>query len=271
MSFTVQKRGALEYLTADSLPVKHAFTTRFGGVSEGSLSSLNLGLNRGDSRENVEKIYEILCSALKIDPAGLVLAKQTHSDLVAQITARNCGEGLTRQIPAVRDAMMTDDPAVTLVVFTADCAPVLLYDPVRRAVGAVHSGWRGTAQGIAAKTVQAMQAAYGTDPADLIAAIGPSIGACCFETDADVPEAMRAALGSAAEAAIEPRGKKYYVNNKLLIRIWLERAGLRPENISASCDCTACQPERFWSYRKVGSARGAQAALISLSKWEDSL
>lgn len=265
MSFYVNHNGALEYLTSDVLSnVRHCFSTRYGGVSEGSLASLNLGTNRGDAPENVAENYARICTAIGVEPGSLVFARQTHSDLVQAVTRENCGEGLVTAEYPVRDGLITNTPGVSLVVFTADCAPVLLFDPVRRAIGAVHSGWRGTAQDITGKAVAAMQEQFGCDPQDLLCAVGPAIGPCCFETHADVPDAMRESLGEAAEAAIHPYGEKFLVDNRALIRLQLLRAGLKEENIDISTDCTACQPERFWSYRKVGDARGALAALISL-------
>ena len=157
---------------------------------------------------------------------------------------------------------MTNEPGAALVCFAADCTPVLLYDPVARAVGAAHSGWRGTAQGIAARTVEQMQRLYGCKPENIRAAIGPSIGQCCFETDGDVPDAMRAALGAAAEPFIERRGEKFFVDNKGLCALWLKNCGVA--QIDVSCDCTKCQPQRFWSHRVTGGARGSLAAVIML-------
>ena len=264
MSFEVNRKGALEYLTSTSLPVRHCFSTRYGGVSTGDLSSLNLGANRGDDPENVKENYARLCGAVGLAPDSLVFARQTHSDIVLRVDSANCGEGLDRMDYPVRDGLITNTPGVSLVVFTADCAPVLLYDPKNQAIGAVHSGWRGTAQRITARAVQAMQAAFGTDPADLKCAIGPAIGKCCFETHADVPDAMRACMGEAANAAIFPKGEKFLVDNRELIRMQLLGCGVNDQNIDISTDCTACEPERFWSYRKVGNARGALAAIISL-------
>lgn len=142
------------------------------------------------------------------------------------------------------------------MVFSADCGTILLYDPSRQAIGAVHAGWRGCAAGIAAKTVQAMAEAYGSCPEDLLAALGPCIGQNCFETDGDVPEAMRAALGTDAEPYIQARGPKYHVDLAGLNRQWLLRAGLLPERIEVSGICTACHPELFWSHRKMGDRRG---------------
>ena len=161
-----------------------------------------------------------------------------------------------------RDGLITDERGVTLTIFTADCTPILFYDPIRQAVGAAHAGWRGTAAGIAARTVTAMVQEFGCHPDHIRAAIGPCIGPCCFETDEDVPAAMVAALGSEAEHAISGHGPKYHVDLKELNRIWLRRAG-RP------ADCGLPRLHRL----PAGSIlvppghlgdRGSLAALIQL-------
>ena len=149
-----------------------------------------------------------------------------------------------------------------LVCFGADCTTLLLFDPVRQAIAAVHAGWRGTALGIAYKAVLRMQTEFGCAPEHIRAAIGPCIGRCCFEVGPEVPEAMRQALGPDAEAAIEPHGEKSHVDLKLLNRSWLEKAGVRAIDICP--DCTKCQPNRFWSHRVTGGNRGSQAAIIRL-------
>ena len=263
MSFTVHHEGALEYLRADALEgVVHCFSTRYGGVSEGYLSSLNLGVHRGDTPENLQKNYEILGAAVGFRPEDLVFTHQIHSAIVRRVGKGNRGEGLLRPVPCDCDGLITNEPGVALAAFSADCTPILLFDPVRGAVGAVHAGWRGTAAGIVKKAVEAMTREFGTDPADLRAAIGPCIGPCCFETGPEVPEAMRNALGAEAETAVRPVGEKYYVNLKELNRLWLRRSGV--ERIDVSPDCTHCQPNRFWSHRHTGFDRGAQAAIIQL-------
>jgi len=265
--FHTIKQGTLEYLTADALEGSvHCFSTRLGGVSEGQLSSLNLGTHRGDKPENVRENYRILGKAVGFAPEETVFTRQEHTDLLLRVGRADCGTGLDREQTTVCDGILTDEPGVALVCFAADCTPVLLFDPVRQAIAAVHAGWRGTAQGIAYKAVLRMQEEFGCAPEDIRAAIGPCIGACCFETDADVPEAMLAALGEEARRAIRPAGNKFYVNLKELNALWLERAGLH--RIDISCDCTACQPQRFWSHRRVGNARGSLAAVIMLPEGE---
>ena len=251
--------GTLEYLVADGIGVPHGFTTRLGGVSEGAFASLNLGWNRGDKPENVVENYRILAEAIGFDPEKLVLTRQTHSSIVRVVTAADC-QGLDHRDYPECDALVTNAPGVGLVVFTADCTPILLHDPVTGAVGAAHAGWRGTALDIAGKTVAAMVEAFGCDPGNIRAAVGPNIGACCFETDADVPDAMYALLGDEAGGYIRPVGNKFYVNLKGINAQLLVRAGVR--HIDMSSHCTACEPELFWSHRKVGNLRGSQGAVI---------
>ena len=252
--------GALEYLCADNIAVPHGFTTRLGGVSRGHLASLNLGMNRGDDPENVVQNYKLLTQALGCSIDDLALTCQTHSDIVLPTTRAETGKSLDHRLWAECDARITNEPGVALVVFTADCTPVLLHDPVTGAVGAVHAGWRGTAQNIVGKTVQAMEKAYGCRPENICAAIGPNIAQCCFETDAEVPQAMLEAYGKAAEAHIRQTGSKYYVNLKEINALALRQAGV--SNIRISRLCTRCESDRFWSHRAHGKDRGSQGAII---------
>lgn len=260
MPITTMKYGALEFLTAEGISVPHCFTTRFGGVSTGYLESLNIGIHRGDEWENVLKNYQILGDALGFEPEKLVLSHQTHTDTVLRVGQNETGAGLYGPELPECDALITNEPGVGLAIFTADCTPILLYDPVTGAVGAAHAGWRGTAAAIAAKTAAAMTREFGSDPADLRAAIGPNIGFCCFETDADVPDAMIAAFGEEAEPFIRANGDKYYVNLKEINALALRQAGVR--HIDISTDCTVCQSHRFWSHRVTKGLRGSQGAII---------
>ena len=260
--------GALEYLTADCLAgTAHCFSTRLGGVSEGKFSSMNLGMNRGDETRNVLENYRILGNAVGFSPDQTVFTRQEHTDRVRAVTRRDRGAGLLRSVDEVRDAVMTDEAGTALVCFSADCTLILLYDPVRRAIAAVHSGWRGTAMGIVQKTVQAMQKQYGCRPESIRAAIGPCIGPCCFEVGPEVPQAMREALGAAAEPAIRPADEKAFVDLKMLNRLWLERAGVTQIEISA--DCTKCSPDRYWSHRITGNERGSLAGIIMLPEEQE--
>ena len=259
MSIITNKIGKLEYLTAEGISVPHCFTTRLGGVSVGALDSLNLGMHRGDPPENVAENYRILSEAIGFDPENLVLTRQIHSDIV-RVVDRSCHLGVDHHAYPDCDALVTNDPGTALVVFTADCTPILLEDPVTGAVGAVHAGWRGTASAIAARTVETMCREFGAKPENIRAAIGPNIGPCCFETDADVPTAMVEAFGEAARQWIYPKGEKYYVNLKEMNALVLRRAGV--EQIEISDACTMCRPDVFWSHRVTRGNRGSQGAII---------
>lgn len=255
-----QKKGTLEYLTAEHIASPHCFTTRLGGVSTGVLSSLNLGMSRGDDPENVRENYAILGQALGFDPHRAVLSRQVHSDIVYAVTEKDWGAGLyTRHLPDC-DALVTNTPGTALTVFTADCTPILFYDPVSGAVGGAHAGWRGTALGIAARVVEKMAALYGSKPEDLCCAVGPNIGFCHFETDGDVPKALLDAFGEEMNDYIRPRGKKYYVDLKAVNAWVLRRAGVK--TIDVSTECTMCSPDRFWSHRVTQGRRGSQGAVI---------
>ena len=260
MSVLTNKIGKLEYLTAEEISVPHCFTTRHGGVSEGYLSSLNLGIHRGDQPENVRKNYEILGEALGFDIENLVFTRQTHTNIVRVVDERNRGEGLFREVEPECDALVTNTSGVVLAAFTADCTPILLHDPVTGAVGAVHAGWRGTVGDIVGNAVRAMTENFGSRPEDIRAAIGPNIGVCCFETHEDVPNAVRAVLGEEAEGFIVPSGEKFRVDLKGVNAALLRRCGVK--DIESSCYCTACRPDRFWSHRRVGNDRGSLAAII---------
>ena len=252
--------GTMEYETAENIAATHAFTTRLGGVSTGYLASLNIGTRRGDDPKNVERNYALLGYALGFDPRNVVMARQTHSDIVLRVTREHAGAGLYAPELPEFDALITDTPGLALAVFTADCTPILLWDPVTGAVGAAHAGWRGTAARIAGKTARAMAEAFGCDVKNLRAAIGPNIGGCCFETDGDVPQAMVAAYGNAAEKWIRRAGEKYYVNLKEINALSLRSCGV--EQIEISPSCTACEAHRFWSHRITKGIRGSQGAII---------
>ena len=263
----VEENGLI-YQTARPLEAPgavHAFSTRAGGVSRGIFGQLNLGLYRGDSEENVLENYRIFCAALGVDMDCCVLSRQVHRSDVKIVTAADAGAGLTHPQDYEADALVTNVPGLSLVIFSADCIPTLYFDPVSRCIGAAHAGWRGTALGIAYKTIRAMERLYGAKPENIRAAIGPGIGKCCFETDGDVPDAMRSALGGEADAYMAAQeGGKWHVDLKGLNAHWMRRAGLLRRNIAVSGDCTACNRTLYWSHRMVGDARGSQAALICL-------
>lgn len=259
MSLKTIKNGKLEYLTAPGIAVPHCFTTRYGGVSTGANASLNLALNNRESMENVAENLRILADELGFGLENLVMTRQVHSDIVRVVTDRDHLGLCHRDYPEC-DGLVTNTPGVALLVFTADCTPLIFHDPVTGAVGAVHAGWRGTAKAIGVKCVEAMVENFGCKPENIHAAIGPNIAMCHFETDGDVPQAMREAFGPEVESYIEKRGEKYHLDLKAINAMALRRAGVK--HIDLGGECTCCQPERFWSHRVTGGVRGSQGAVI---------
>ena len=242
----------------------HAFSTRLGGVSAGIYASLNLGSTRGDDPDCVRENYRRFFQAAGADLTQVAMSNQVHGDVVRPVTSADRKRDLYDPEGYEADGLVTDLPGVSLVIFGADCLPILLYDPVRRVAAACHAGWRGTALGIAQRAVEKM-GFYGSRPEDIRAAIGPGIAKCCFETHEDVPNAMTKALGVCATPYIEPiEGGKFKVDLKGLNAMRLKRAGLLEEHIDISPDCTACHPEKYWSHRATQGRRGSQAAVIPL-------
>jgi len=190
---------------------------------------------------------------------------KVHGGAVRTVTTADVRPDPCGKPPYEADGLMTDLPGVALVVYSADCIPILFYDPVRRVIAAVHAGWRGTAAGIATAAVQRMETVYGCDRGDILAAIGPGIGPDCFETHEDVPNAMTAALSTAVLQHIKIKENgKFAVDLKAINAMRLEQVGLAAEHIAVSSLCTSCDPERFWSHRKLGTSRGSMAAVIQL-------
>lgn len=258
-------KDGVEYLASPGIRMPHGFSTRVGGVSTGIFESLNLGHRRGDDPENVRENYRRFCAATGTDGNSIVMTNQVHGNVVKVVTRADVKPDLLAVCPFEADGLATNVPGVTLCIFSADCIPILLFDPVKRVIAAAHAGWRGTAAAIAAQAVETLAGEYGSDPADCYAAIGPGIGPCCFETDGDVPAAMTAALGGLTEPFMTRTGEKWKVDLKAINAAILKRSGLLGEHIDVSGDCTCCQRHRFWSHRYTKGERGSQAAVIMLA------
>ncbi len=265
MRFVTQTQQGVTFLRAEGLEAIHGFSTRMGGVSPAPFDTLNLGLSQGDDPARVRENYRRFCAAIGADVDRLVCSRQVHGDVIRVVTAADAGKGVDRERDYEVDGLVTNVPGLPLAIHTADCIPVLLYDPVHHAIGACHAGWRGTALAIAAKTVAQMTQVYGTDPGDLRCAVGAGISRCCFETRSDVPDAMREAMGGAAEPFIDDHGDgRFHVDLKGINRYWLTQAGVPEDQIAVSDECTVCRSEKFFSHRRSGAARGAMAAVIQL-------
>ena len=264
-----ETRQGVPVLQADGIleagGAAHGFSTRLGGVSQGMWSSLNLGVSRGDNPEHVRENYRRFFTAIGVDGKKLVTTNQVHGGKVRVVTAADWKEDPYEKVSYEADGLMTDTPGVVLLIFSADCIPVLLYDPVRRVAAAVHAGWRGTAAGIAATAVERMKEVYDCRPEDILAAVGPGIGPCCFETHEDVPNAMMAAVSSAALPYVKVlENGKFSLDLKGINARLLERAGLDASHIAVCQECTAGMAEKYWSHRRMGNNRGSMAAAIQL-------
>ncbi len=263
-SFCRVQSGPMVYYTCKRLPVRHAFTTKYGGVSTGCCESLNLGFRRGDDEQNVRENFRRLAGALHVPAKRMTLTKQIHDTQISVVTEETAGMGLSREMAWQSDAIITALPDTPLIGFYADCVVTLLYDPATHTAGVCHSGWRGMAGGVLPKTVDAMAGALGTKRESLIAVMGPSIRQECFEPDADVPEAMEKLLGSQVRPFIAEKGAKFHVDLQGIGAKLLADAGLAPENVIDSGVCTMCAHDEFWSHRYTHGRRGVQGGLICL-------
>lgn len=259
----------------------HGFSTVQGGSSDlDGKKILNLGFTDWDTRKNVLLNRQRFQSALGAGDFSLAPLKQIHSDLVRQLDGSN-------NEAVVADAAITEQPGTLLAVQTADCVPILLVDTKKRAVGAVHAGWRGTIRRITAKAVGQMRMHFGSDPADLLAAIGPAIGICCYEVGTEIAADFLSQFADAPDFFDEfrtgdepnpvqwlnqmPPGHQPPPKNVLLDlhranESQLKQAGVQVRNISVSDVCTACRPDLLFSYRKQGTRSGRQMAVIGIRK-----
>ncbi len=246
----------------------HGFSTRLGGVSTDELASMNLSFSRGDRPEAVRENFARICRAVGFSPAQMVFSCQTHTANVRRVTREDCGNGFVRkQAFQDVDGMITDDPGVVLTTFYADCVPLFFVDPVHRAVGLTHSGWRGTAARIGAVTVSRMSEAFGSRPQDLLAAIGPSICADCYEVSEDVIHAFDGIFSPGEREQVYRPGAgpgKYQLDLWQANRLILKQTGIPETNIHLPGICTCCNPDLLFSHRASGGRRGNLAAFLGI-------
>ena len=267
----IEKRlGELTYMISPNISVSHAFTTRYGGHSKGIYESLNFAFRGGDDYDTVRSNYEVICKMLGISVDDLVRVNQVHGCSVRVVDNNNRGRLYDYGTPE-GDAMITNERGLALIVYAADCVPILLYDVEKRVVGAIHAGWRGTAADVAGATVRKMSEEYACSPMNITAAIGPSISRCCFETGADVAEALgfikehcqrehKDEGVSAQDSFVVYKNRKFFIDLKEANRLLLTAAGVR--DIVVSDECTYCSYQKYWSHRKTKGIRGTQAAII---------
>lgn len=257
-----EKNMATKVITSKLIECPHGFSTRVGGVSTGTYESLNLGMNRGDDKELVIKNWDIFLEACNISNREFVCGKQVHGNYVHIATSRDLRPAYGPGELIEADGYVTNEEHVPLAIFTADCTPLLLHDPVAKVVGAVHCGWRSTAADIMGNAVKAM-IQLGSKPENIRAAIGPAICYDCFQVGEEVVEAMNELLGDASEY-YRTDGDKYRLDLKNVVKARLIQVGVKPNYIDVSTECTLCQPTYYWSHRYKGIDRGSQANIIEL-------
>ncbi len=270
-----QKRGEVGFLTYRSLDVfpwlVNAFSTREGGVSKGQYAAMNLSRTVGDDPERINENFRIFGQAIGIDPKDMVYADQTHTDNVMRVGAEEKGMGVTRQRSYHDvDGLITDEPGVCLVTSFADCVPLYFADPVHRAIGLTHSGWRGTVAKAGMKTIRLMEETFGSNPSDMICCIGPCIGKECYEVSGEVASAFaRAYRKEQYERICSPREglpDKYLLDLALANYEQFADCGVLPENISMPDLCTSCNHTILHSHRASGGKRGGMCAFLCIKE-----
>lgn len=270
--FSICEREGVPYLSFKALEatglVKNGFSTRLGGASKGKFATMNFSYSRGDELQDVLENFTRMACALEVDRDRMVVSYQTHTVNVRRVTKEDEGKGVIRERDYRDvDGLITNVPGITLVTFYADCVPLYLVDTVHRAIGLSHSGWRGTVKRMGQITLDAMGEAFGTDPKDVVACIGPSICRDCFEVGAEVAEAFGSAFVPKWHSQLfSPNGKpgKYQLDLWKANEIIFLEAGVRPENIHTTNICTMCNSGYLFSHRRVGEERGNLGAFLCL-------
>ncbi|MDR6551390.1 peptidoglycan editing factor PgeF [Paenibacillus qinlingensis] len=249
------------------------FSSRLGGVSQAPFSTLNLGLHVNDNDLDVIHNRERVAAALGQSFTSFTYAEQVHGKDIAIVTLDEQGMGRESRATALqaKDGFITKEKGIVLCAQFADCVPLYFYDPVQRVVGLAHAGWKGTVLNISMATISLMTHTFGSQPSDIYAAIGPSIGACCYEVDATVATRVWLAFEEAQipqeeqEAIITDKGNgKYMLNLQQLNRKLIEQAGILSSHIEVTQLCTSCRTDLFFSHRKEGGSTGRMIAWIGL-------
>lgn len=264
---TLNTVNGISYLTFDKLSeipfITHAFSTKLG---EGSLTKHPMDMSFDhDDRDAVTENYKLLCGAVGLDYTSLVASSQDHHTFVRVCTSAQKGIGIYREKDIISvDALVTVEPGVTLCTYYADCTPIFFVDTVTHAVGLAHAGWRGTVGRIAQKVVETMRDSFGTDPKDLVCAVGPNISVCCYEVDEPCANEFYA-LGLDSDRFVFPKdGGKFMVDMLECNRQLLVESGVKPDNITLSDICTQHNSDLLWSHRATKGDRGLMCAMLRI-------
>ena len=248
--------------------ITHAFTTRMGGVSTGDCTSMNLSFTRGDDEAAVRENYRRIAAALGTDAKQFVCSDQTHTTNVRRVTKADAGKGVV--IPKDYtdvDGLITNEPGIVLSTFYADCVPLYFVDPVHRAIGLSHSGWRGTVNKMGQVTIEAMKREFGSKPEELYCAIGPSICQDCYEISRDVAEEfMKAFPKHVNDILIQKSEEKFQLDLWKANEIVMLESGVLPEHLAVTNICTCCNPTELFSHRASKGKRGNLAAFLMIKK-----
>lgn len=267
----IQEKDGVYWLTYPRLEAEkeflHGFSTRLGGVSKEHLCSMNLSFARGDRKENVRENFQRIAHAVGFSEEKMVFTHQTHTTNVRKVTEEDWGKGFSRERDySDVDGLITNVSQTVLTTFYADCVPIYLVDPVKKAIGLCHSGWRGTVGRISQVTIARMQEEYGSDPKDILAAVGPSICQNCYEVSGDVIEQFQDSFREKywKELFYQKENGKYQLNLWKANEIILEEAGITKEHISVTDICTCCNPQLLYSHRASKGQRGNLAAFLMI-------
>lgn len=259
----------LSFSSYEALPyIRHMFTTREGGVSKDIYESLNLSFTRGDDETAVLENYRRVAQALGTSIDHIVTSDQTHTTNVRPVGKEDLGKGITRPRDYKDvDGMITDQPGVLLATFYADCVPLYFVDPVHKAIGLSHSGWRGTVGRMGQATIEAMERSFGSQPKDLLCAIGPSICQDCYEVSRDVAEAFIFAFPTHEKEILQAGALgKYQLDLWKANEIVLTEAGVLKEHIDLAGLCTCCNSSILFSHRASKGKRGNLGAFLMLTE-----
>lgn len=259
------RQGKISYLQPTQRP-KHliaGFTTRNGGVSRPPYHSLNLGLGTDDPLPNVEGNRSTFTRSFEMNPHQLLTVKQVHGNDILLVDESNLD--LTHFLKVEVDAIVTNQTGIMLGILTADCFPLLLWHPEKPLAAAIHAGWRGAANGLIDKVIQTITKHFDCPADELLAAIGPGIGAHKYEVDRPVRDAFRQGTGFWDDISEETRLGHWKLNIPLSCRLQLEAAGLKPQKIEVEEQCTCCHPELFFSHRRDNGTTGRQIGFIKLN------
>ncbi len=250
----------------DYSEIRHGFSTRLGGVSKGEFSSLNLSFTRGDDEKAVMENYRRIAEVFATSPSSIVTSDQTHTTNVRLVTGDDAGKGITRPRDySDIDGLITKERGLLLATFYADCVPLYFYDPIHHAIGLSHSGWKGTLHRMGNETIHAMHENFGSNPKDILAAIGPSICLDCYEVSEELAGEFRMEFPDEADSILKPgRSGHAYLDLWKANEIVLLDAGIRKEHLSVTNICTCCNSKLLFSHRASQGRRGNLGAFLML-------